>query len=161
MHRRRTAAEFIDQGFGFPVRLRDVPMVHIRGVWTPNVDHNVLAHEVLRALCLKPARLTGNEVRFIRLHHGLTLAQFAERFGVSHPAVIKWERAGDKSTNMQWSTEKDLRLWLFLELEGKRNAREFVAVYRSLDQEVSKRTKRLVDTTRFSWRGRRLVAEAC
>jgi transcriptional regulator with XRE-family HTH domain len=160
MPKRKRAAQVIDRGFGFPVRLKNVPMVQIRGTWTPDVDFDALAHEVLRALCLKPARLTGNEVRFIRLHHGLTLARFGKQFGLSHPAVMKWERAGDAPAGMQWGTEKDLRLWLYLELEGKKNARGFVEAYTSLDQEISKRTKGLVDTTKFSCRGRRPVAEA-
>lgn len=160
MHKRKTQAEFIDQGLGFPVRLRSVPMVQIRGVWTPDIDYDALSRAVLRALCFKPARLTGNEVRFMRVHHDLTLERFAEQFGLSHPAVMKWERAGEASTNMQWSTEKDLRLWLFLKLGEKEDAREFVAVYRNLDQDVAKRTRPLVETTSFSCRGGKLIAEA-
>jgi hypothetical protein len=62
---------FIDNGFGFKVKLRNVPMVKVRGVWTPDVDYNDLAKMVLLFLFRKTARLTGAEVRFIR--HQLAL----------------------------------------------------------------------------------------
>ena len=29
--------EYVDMGFGFPVYLQNVPMVKVRGVWTPKV----------------------------------------------------------------------------------------------------------------------------
>jgi hypothetical protein len=161
MHKRKRQLEFIDRGFGFPVRLKNVPMIQLRGIWTPDINYNALADAVLRALCFKPARLTGNEVHFVRLHHGFTLEQFGEQFGVSHPAVMKWERAGEAPTGMQWSTEKDLRLWLFLQIDHKRSAREFMSVYQCLDQHVAKRAEPLADTTIFSWSGKKLVAKPC
>ena len=103
---------FIDRGFGFPVRLLNVPMVKVRGMWTPKVDYDELAKRVLLALCEKPARLTGQEIRFTRQQFGMTLQAFAKRFNVSHVAVMKWEGAGSRSTSMNWATEKDIRLFL-------------------------------------------------
>ncbi len=132
----RIQKEFVDLGFGFPVRLRQVPMVKVRGVWTPQVNYEQLAQAALKALCFKPARLTGNEVRFIRLQLGMTLEEFAARFCVTHPSVIKWEKQGDEPTKMQWCTEKDIRLYLLLQTEGEEH---FVDLYKKLESVQSAR----------------------
>ena len=104
--------EWIDQGFGFPVKFVNVTLVKVRGAWTPKVPYNRIAKELLRALASKPGRLTGNEVRFIRQFMEMTLQEFGRRFDVSHVAVLKWEKSGDKITPMAWSMEKDLRLFV-------------------------------------------------
>jgi hypothetical protein len=59
----------------------------------------------------------------------MTLKEFADRFGVKHPAVVKWERSGDAPTRMAWSTEKDIRLFVYQKL-GK--AEELASLYESL-----------------------------
>lgn len=51
--------EFIDSGFGFDVRLSNVPMVKVRGEWTPKINYNDLARAVLLELSHKKSRLTG------------------------------------------------------------------------------------------------------
>ena len=111
--------ELIDTGFGFPVRLRNVPMVKVRGAWTPKVNYNSLAHAVLHCLAFKNSRLTGSEIKFIRTHFELTLQEFATRFCVTHVAVLKWEKFKDHSTVMNWSTEKDIRLFILSKLGVK------------------------------------------
>ena len=109
---RKIANKVIDRGFGFPVILINVPMCKIDGEWVINVNYNNLTKSVLSALADSEGRLTGNQVRFIRQHFEMTLTAFSDRFGLSHPAVIKWEKAGDKPTSMTWSTEKDIRLFI-------------------------------------------------
>ena len=49
----------IDRGFGFPVKLVNVPMVKVRGEWTPAINYNLLAEVVLKELCEKDSNLTG------------------------------------------------------------------------------------------------------
>ena len=123
---------FTDHGFGFPVMLLNVPMIKVRGKWTPNINYNELTEVVLIMIAKKPVKLTGNEVKFIRQHFEMTLQQFAKRFGVSHPAVVKWEKSEDEPTNMSWSTEKDLRLFILSQLESK--PAEFADLYDELEQ---------------------------
>lgn len=108
----KIAKEIIDTGFGFPVRLTHVPLVEIRGEWVPKIDYNKLAERVLLVLSRLTRPLTGHEIRFVRQHLNLTLAQFGAKFGVSHVSVLNWEKKGDKATAMQWPTEKDLRLFI-------------------------------------------------
>lgn len=160
MVERKAQEEYVDRRFGFPILLRNVPMVRVRGAWTPDVDYNELARAVLKALSEKPARLTGHEVRFIRLHHELTFQQFAEQFGVTHQAVMKWERREDDWTRMHWSTEKDIRLWLVLRMNGRGVEARLGKVYRGLKQEIARRINPLRETTAFSCRNREVVAVA-
>lgn len=112
--------QFIDYGCGFPIVLRHVPMINVEGKWVPNINYNKLEKIVSLMLCHKQAKLTGNELRFIRLYLGMTLDVFAKRFGVKHPTVIKWEGFKDKHTNMSLGTEKDIRLCLMGHLTGKK-----------------------------------------
>lgn len=123
--------EYVDRGFGFPVVLVDVPMVKLRGRWTPRINFNSLAKEVLHCLAGLDGRLSGSQVKFIRLHFEMTLQVFASRFGVTHVAVLKWEKAGAKPTGMSWSTEKDIRLFVSQKLSVK--SEEFLAVYNRLE----------------------------
>lgn len=111
--------EFVDTGLGFPVRLRNAPMVKVRGTWTPKINYNHLAEAVLHSLAFKPSRLTGSEIKFIRTHFEMTLQEFAKRFCVTHVAVIKWERSKDQPTVMTWTTEKDVRLFILSKLRVK------------------------------------------
>ena len=60
----------------------------------------------------------------------MTLEQFAERFDVTHPAVLKWEKTKSHATGMAWTTEKDIRLFAMKQLAPK--AQEFVDVYEQL-----------------------------
>lgn len=128
----KTQKTFTDHGFGFPVKLQNVPMIKVRGKWTPNIDYNALAEVVLKTLCEKPVKVTGNEVRFIRQVFEMTLQQFAKRFTVSHAAVIKWENTGDEPTNMSWPTEKDLRLFILSRLNSRPT--QMVILYNELEE---------------------------
>ena len=138
----------VDNGFGFPVKLIDVPMAKVRNVWTPAIDYNELAEAVLAALAHKPSRLTGNEIRFIRLQAEMTLSQFGARFGVTHPCVSKWEEFGDRSTNMAWSTEKDIRLFV---AQRAHHAKDFALLYRDLEHvPPSRKVVSEIDARRFA-----------
>lgn len=121
-----------DHGFGFPVTLLNVPMIEVRGEWVPNINQKELQEKVIEALVLKPSRLSGDEVKFIRLFSKMTLEQFAERFDITHPAVLKWQRSKNHPTGMNWTTEKDMRLFALSLLEPK--AKKFLVVYEQLTQ---------------------------
>lgn len=87
--------------------------------WIPDVNYNELEKAVLLLLCHKAAKLTGNEIHFIRLYFQMTCQAFAKRFGVQHPTVLKWEKFKDSSTNMTLGTEKDIRLFVIGHLIGQ------------------------------------------
>lgn len=118
MKNRKIIKEFIDYGCGFPVIFRNLPMIKIQDKWVPDINYNDLEKTILLLLCHKPFRLTGSEIRFIRLYFEMTLQEFAKRFGVQHPTVIKWENFKDDSTNMSLGTEKDIRLFIINHILG-------------------------------------------
>lgn len=123
---------FLYDGTGFPVYLLNVPMAQVRDVWTPDVNYNEVDSLILQALAFKPARLTGLEIRFIRHYFEMTTTKFASRFDVSFAAVLKWEKTGKSPTKMNWTTEKDVRLFILSRLH-KRD-REMVALYNELEE---------------------------
>lgn len=121
MRERKT---LIDYRFGFPVRLENVPVRQMRGHEVVDVNANALRYAVLAALLRKPTRLTGAEVRFIRLELELTKAAFAQRCGVTHPAVIKWEACDEDVTSMTPSTEFLIRFMILELLPSQYRARQ-------------------------------------
>ena len=110
--------KFLYEGFGFPILLLNVPIREIRGVEVPDINYNVLQKIVLEELTRKPAPLTGDEVRFIRQYFELTLVEFAKRFGVTHPAVLKWEKSKNKIAKIIPSTELYIRLFILESLKA-------------------------------------------
>jgi transcriptional regulator with XRE-family HTH domain len=97
-------------GLGFKVDLIDVPLMEIDGEWVPDVNYNVIEDYVGFLVGLKPAPLTGAEVRFLRRHVGMTLDDLAARLGVTRQGAIKWEKSGDHPTKMGLATEKLFRM---------------------------------------------------
>lgn len=122
---------YVHYGCIFPVVLSRVQMISCGGDNAiVMLDHRRFTHTALEALLTKPTRLTGNEVRFIRHHHEMTLADFGKRFDVSHAAVKKWESKNDAATGMGWTTELAIRLFILEKLGTK--PREFRRIYGEL-----------------------------
>ena len=119
MKKHEVKKKIVYEGLGFPVILRNVPMIELRGVWTLDVDLNILQKVVLLALAHHSSDITGNQIRFVRNWLGLTQTEFGKLFGVTHPAVVKWEKTGNKGSKMNLTTQRDLRLWLLDQLLTK------------------------------------------
>lgn len=120
MKERKIEETYLDMGFGFPVEIFNAPMVKIRNTWTLSLNLHDYEKAVLIALSQKPARLTGNEVKFIRNYFKMDLVSFGKRFGdVAHSAVIKWEKTFDQPTKMNWGVEKDIRLHIVSSLRPR------------------------------------------
>ena len=122
--------KFTYHGAGYEVVLHHVPMIKIGSEWVLNLNLRLIDRLVFEAIPRQPWRLTGDQVRFVRDYADLTLKAFADRFGVSHAAVKKWENTGDGPTNMSWSTEKDIRL--FALMHDGADAIDFQACYEAL-----------------------------
>jgi DNA-binding transcriptional regulator YiaG len=122
--------KFIDYGLGFPVTLLNVTMVKVRGQWTPQIPYNRLEERVLLSLSRQECRWTGQQVKFIRQHFGMTLQAFAKQLGVSHVAALKWEKAASSPAAMSWALEKDLRL--FVQSKLSKDPKRLAALYEEL-----------------------------
>lgn len=106
-------ANVVYEELGFPIVLVDPPMVEVRGHQVPDLNLRELQEAVFRLLIVKPARLTGAEVRFIRKHLRMRQADLARVLNMAnHSVVSQWERREDQCTGMEYNTEVLLRVWM-------------------------------------------------
>jgi DNA-binding transcriptional regulator YiaG len=124
--------KYVDHGCGFPVLLHNVTMVKVRNVWTPQINYNDFSKSVVLSLSANSSRLTGNQIKFIRLYFEMTLKEFGQRFGVTHPAVIAWESKENRASKMDWATEKDSRLEIVKRILG--NSEEIGNLFSTLSE---------------------------
>lgn len=140
MKNKKIQKSYIDYGFGLPVQIINAPFKKIRGEWVLDLNFKKYERAVLLALAMKPGRLSGNEVRFIRHHFEMDLKKFGIRFGdVAHSAVIKWEKRGDDITKMGWAIEKDIRLAIVNSIRPK----IFYQAYKDLQAIMPKKCRRI------------------
>ena len=125
--------EYIEYGCGFPIRLINVPMIEDEGEWIPDIDYNKLDKLVLLEICKMPYRLTGNQIRFIRLYFEKTLEAFAAMLKVKHSTVMHWEKKRH-GTNITWGTELAIRLFVLYRLEAKQFKQDYAAL---VDQRIA------------------------
>lgn len=112
--KKKTLSKYNYEGLGFPIELVDVEMIFLDGEWLPKIDVRKVADAVIRLIPFQNERITGNQIHFIRTHFGMSLRKFAvEVVKESHMAVSKWEKFGDKSTNMDANIEIMLRLYIY------------------------------------------------
>ncbi len=106
---------FIFRGLGFPIKLINAPMRKMIGEWVLDINFNKLQLAVLHNLLRKPVPLNGDELKFIRKFLNMSTTEFGKIFGVSHVAVVKWE----KGTRANLSTDIYIRLYVFEHLKIK------------------------------------------
>ena len=82
----------IYEDFGFPIQLINVPMRKILGEWILDINLNKIQMQVLQLLIQQVSPLQAGELRFIRKYLEMTTTAFGEVFGVTHVAVLKWEK---------------------------------------------------------------------
>ena len=77
---------------GIEVRRCTNGKCELRGVAVPVIPNIEGLHAALaRAIIEQPARLSGDEVRFLRTHLGLRGVDFARVMGVAKETVSRWE----------------------------------------------------------------------
>lgn len=84
------------------VEMRHVPMKAYAG-YGDSIDAQVLKEvesQVARAIILKRLPARGQEVEYFRNVFGLSVRDFAQRLGLSHVAVLKWEKAKTKRLDL-------------------------------------------------------------
>lgn len=127
-------------GLGFPIVLFNVPRVKVRDVWTPAIDFNELQKAVLLELCDMSFPFSGNHVHFIRTYFEMTLDAFGKHFGVTHAAVINWEKTKNRVAKINASLELLIRLFILEKL--KINNQIFRDIFREFNiQQIMKKRK--------------------
>ena len=137
--KKKIVNHFTYTGLGFPIELSQVEMVKIHGEWHPKIDVRKVAKTTIKTLAFQKERLTGAQVKFIRSYFSMTLRDFAnEVVHESHTAVSKWEKFGNKATNMDINIEVMLRLYILEQVDTNtaRKKSEFFKKYREVKQRI-------------------------
>jgi DNA-binding transcriptional regulator YiaG len=114
-------------GFGFPVILLNVPVKVEYGDEVPDINFKRIQEQLFHALLLKPSRLSGAEVKFLRHHLELTQDQFGKILKVERSLISKWEGKDLKVTGMSTHIEIFLRLKL-TKLKDQNIDRDFAVI---------------------------------
>jgi len=130
MNKNKKVETFVYEGLGFPIKLINAPMRKVYGEWVFDFSMGIFQKAVLNMLARKSSSLTGKELRFIIDYFEMSYRDFAKIFGVSHVAVVKWEKKG---TRMSPSTEICLRLYILNYL--KVTDKEFRKLYLNFNPE--------------------------
>lgn len=112
----KKTANLTYEGLGFPIELIDVPMKKFLGEWVIDIDMNKLQLFVFNGLIHKPFRLTGSEIKFMRKFLELTTTELGKKLGLSHAAIVKWEKDQTKISPTQ---EVYIRMFFLECLQGK------------------------------------------
>jgi DNA-binding transcriptional regulator YiaG len=130
MSKNKKIETFIYEGLGFPIRLVNAPLKKVFGEWVFGFSMDIFQKAVLHMLAMKSSPLTGKELRFIIDYFEMSYRGFAKIFGVSHVAVVKWEKEQSK---MNPGTEIYLRLYIlnYLKITDK----EFRKLYLKINPE--------------------------
>ncbi len=84
--------------------------------------------------------LSGNQVHFIRTYFEMTLEAFGKHFGVTHAAVINWEKTKNRAAKINPSLELLIRLFILEKL--KINNQIFRDIFREFNiQQIMKARK--------------------
>jgi len=131
--KRKKIKKFTYEGLGFPVILKNVPVIKMQGEEVLDINFNALQKTVLLILCRKDSPLTGNEVKFIRKYFEMTPTEFGMKFGCSHAAVLKWEKYENHFAKIEPTTDICIRLFIFSHISKRSGA--FKELYDELDIE--------------------------
>jgi len=127
---------FVYHGLGFPITLINTPMRKVFGEWIIDIDMTELQLVVLKSLIYESTRLTKDELRFIRKFLVMTTTEFGNTFGVSHVAVLQWEKG---QRRISPAIELYIRLYVLNHLCAK--DKEFRSLYNTISLEQLSKAK--------------------
>lgn len=104
---------YIYEGLGFPIELKNIEMIFVRGEYAPKIDVESIAEKAAKNLILQQPKLTGNQIKFIRSYFSLSLREFSKIVNESHTAIRKWESFKNKPTNMDPNIEARIRVYIY------------------------------------------------
>ena len=110
---------------GFPIELINVPLKKVLGIWVLDIDMNKLQLVVIRALVHKPYLLTGAELKFIRKYLKLSTTEFGKKLGISHAAIVKWEK---EQTHPSPAQEVYIRMFVIESLKNSELTKVFAEI---------------------------------
>ncbi len=107
-------------GFGFPIFFEELPAIKTHGEVVPDVDWSVLSKPVAEHVCAEQhVPLSGNQVKFLRSHLGMSLREFAKFLGVKHQSVMRWESHAKSAARVDPHLEVVLRIKVLKAMKSK------------------------------------------
>lgn len=100
--------QYVYEGLGFPIILRNIKVFKSRGLWVPDVDYNELQAEVAKNIATHLHCITGNQLRFLRLHLGYNAYGLAMKMGVHPSQICRWEKAKENEIVMSMKSRSKL-----------------------------------------------------
>ena len=108
--------EYVYEELGFPILLKDVPLVQERGYEYPLINHNRVMLQAAFSLVTNHQRLDGARLKFVRKFMHKSLDQFADILGdVSKSTIHGWEK--EKTKICPLTNEKIRKVYLALRNE--------------------------------------------
>lgn len=106
---------------GFRIYLVNAPMLTLPdGTKCPAPNMKRLQEAAFHSLAVKPSRLSGSEIRFIRKFLRMTQVDFASWLNMAnHSVVSQWESKEEHLSGMDYNTEILLRLLMEARMTGK------------------------------------------
>lgn len=117
--------DYLYEGLGFPILLKEAEMRNVRGEWLLKIDVEKVADILIKALPKKTAGLTGAEIKFIRTYFNLSQRKFADELNVSHTAVRNWEDTDQERAKVDSHVEINLRALVKLKLHQENDFTDF------------------------------------
>ncbi|MFA7241912.1 MAG: helix-turn-helix domain-containing protein [Sulfuricellaceae bacterium] len=106
--------------------------------------HRSIAHHLVHY----HKRLTGAEIRFLRVEMGMSQKRLADCLGVDEQTISLWERSKRRPTV---AAERMLRLLYLEHANGKTKVAEMIARWNDIDRQEEE-TKQVFQETAEGWR---------
>ncbi len=104
--KKKIIAEFIFEGFGFPVILRNVSVDKYDGEDFPEIDYFELTQQTVRALIMSSTAINGAQLQFLRKYTKKSLRDLGEELKVSHAQIKIWEDRNSEFTGLTHIQER-------------------------------------------------------
>lgn len=119
---------------------------HGRCLEIDNIEglHRTIAHHLVNYR----KRLSGAEIRFLRIEMGMSQKRLADSLGVDEQTVSLWERSKRRPTV---AAERMLRLMYLEHADGKTKVAEMIEKWNDSDRQEEE-AKKVFEETRRGWR---------
>lgn len=108
--------------------------------------HRTIAHHLVNYR----QRLSGAEIRFLRVEMGMSQNRLADCLGVDEQTISLWERSKRRPTV---AAERMLRLLYLEHADGKTKVAKMIAQWNDTDrQELEEEAKQIFQETEDGWR---------
>jgi len=107
--------KYIYSGLGFPVILKNVEVIKIRGFETPKINFDNLMYYTVKKLARLQTRLSGSHIYFIRKYFEFSLKDFVNLFYL--PSIKELEEFENNKKKMNWIFEKNIRFFIIRKTE--------------------------------------------